>query len=103
MLILTGTINLYFRGWLRWDGVLDSPAFWRTGTGHALAGKLLAVATMVTVSAVHDFILGPAAGHAQPGSARALALRKRAAGLARGNALLGILVVVAAVRLTRGG
>lgn len=102
-LIITGIINLYFCGWLRRDGVLNSPAFWRTGTGHALAGKLLAVETMLMVSAVHDFILGPAAGHADPSSARALMLRKRAARLARVNALLGIVVVVAAVRLTRGG
>ena len=47
------------------------------------------------------FFLGPAAGHAQPGSPRALALRKHAAHLARANALLGIIVVIAAVRLAR--
>lgn len=103
VLLITGTINLYYRGWLHWAGVLDSAAFWRTGTGHALAGKLVAVVAMIGASAFHDFILGPAAGRAAPGSARAIELRKRAARLARVNALLGILVVVAAVRLTRGG
>ena len=101
VLVATGILNLYYRGWLHWDGVLGASAFWRTGTGHALAGKLAAVVAMITVSAVHDFFLGPAAGHAQPGSPRALALRKHAAHLARANALLGIIVVIAAVRLAR--
>jgi hypothetical protein len=71
--------------------------------GHALAGKLIAVTIMIVVSAVHDFFLGPAAGRATPGSPEALQLRRRAALLARFNAIVGILVVVAAVRLARGG
>lgn len=103
VLVVTGVINLHYRGWLRWDGVLGSATFWQTATGHALAAKLSAVAAMITVSAVHDFVLGPRAGRAQPGSPGAVALRRRAALLARVNALLGVLVVVAAVRLARGG
>jgi uncharacterized membrane protein len=103
VLVVTGIINLHYRGWLHWDGVLGSAAFWRTGSGHALAFKLGAVAAMLTVSAVHDFVLGPRAGRAEPGSQRALMLRRRAALLARLNALLGVLLVVAAVRLARGG
>jgi hypothetical protein len=83
--------------------VLDSAAFWRTGVGHALSGKLVAVAAMIVVSALHDFVLGPAAGRAAPGSADAVRLRRRAALLARVNALLGVAIVVAAVRLARGG
>jgi len=51
---------------------------------------------------VHDFFLGPAAGRAAPASARANRLRRRAALLARVNALLGLLLVAAAVRLARG-
>jgi hypothetical protein len=58
---------------------------------------------MITCSAIHEFILGPRAGRATPGSAAAIALRKRAATLARANAILGVLLVVAAVRLARGG
>ena len=103
VLVLTGVANLHYRGWLQWDGVLASGAFWRTGVGHALAAKLAAVATMLIVSAVHDFVLGPAAGRAVAGSPDALALRRRAALLARANALLGVVIVVAAVRLARGG
>lgn len=101
ILLITGTLNLYFRGWLHWSGVLGSADFWRTGTGVALALKLLAVTTMLIVSGVHDFILGPMAGRLTAGSPEALAFRRRAALLARGNALLGIVIVIAAVRLAR--
>lgn len=101
VLIVTGIINLHYRGWLHWRGVLGAAAFWRTGTGHALALKLIAVAVMIIVSAVHDFVLGPVAGRAVPGLPRAAALRRRAALLARANAVLGLLIVVAAVRLAR--
>lgn len=103
VLVVTGVLNLHFRGWLHWDGVLGSAAFWSTPTGHALAAKLVAVTVMITVSLVHDLVLGPAAGRATAGSPEALTLRRRAALLARGNALVGVIVVVAAVRLARGG
>ncbi len=103
VLVITGVINLHYRHWLRWDGVLKNVAFWRTATGHALAAKLGAVAAMIVVSFVHDFIVGPRAGTVPPGSAKGLALRKRAALLARVNAVLGVIVVIAAVRLARGG
>lgn len=102
ILLVTGALNLQFRGWLHWDGVLGAAEFWRTGTGIALALKLVSVAVMVIVSAVHDFVLGPMAGRMQPGSPAAVAFRRRAALLARGNALLGVIIVIAAVRLARG-
>jgi len=101
ILLVTGTLNLYFRGWLHWSGVFGSADFWRTGTGTALALKLIAVMAMVIVSAVHDFVLGPMAGRMEPGSPAALAFRHRAALLARANALLGVIIVIAAVRLAR--
>lgn len=103
VLVVTGVLNLYFRGWLHWNGVLNSGAFWRTAVGHALAAKLVAVVLMISISAIHDFIHGPRAGRATPGSAEAIALRKQAAMLARLNAFVGIIVVIAAVRLARGG
>jgi copper resistance protein D len=102
VLLITGVLNLQFRGWLQWSGVLGAAAFWHTGIGVALAIKLAAVATMVLVSAVHDFVLGPMAGRLAAGSPEALTFRRRAALLARANALLGVIIVVAAVRLTRG-
>jgi len=59
------------------------------------------VVVMVTASALHDFVLGPAAGRATLGSERALLLRRRAALLARVNALVGVVLVAAAARLAR--
>ena len=103
VLLATGVINLYYRGWLHWHGVFASRAFWATNLGRALAAKLACVIVMITVSAIHDFVHGPLAGRAAPGSAAAFALRKRAALLARVNAIFGILLVIAAVRLARGG
>jgi uncharacterized membrane protein len=100
ILLVTGTLNLYFRGWLSWE-VLGSAAFWVTPAGHALSLKLLAVTAMLLVSSIHDFVLGPRAGRVPPGSPAAIALRSRAARLARLNALLGVAVVVAAVVLAR--
>jgi uncharacterized membrane protein len=101
VLLVTGTLNLHFRGWLQWSGLLDSPAFWWSPAGIALAVKLAAVTVMVVMSAVHDFHLGPAAGRVQAGSPDALALRRRAAWLGRLNAILGIVLVIAATRLVR--
>jgi uncharacterized membrane protein len=102
VLVATGVGNLYFRGWLHWTGVLGSAVFWRTGVGHALAAKLAAVTVMISISAIHDFVHGPRAGRAAPGSAEAVAMRRRAASLARINAIVGIVLVIAAVRLARG-
>jgi uncharacterized membrane protein len=98
ILVATGVGNLWYRGWLR---ELPRADFWRTGTGHALAAKLACVAVMITTSAVHDFALGPAAGRSKPGSPEAIRLRRLAALLARVNAIVGVLLVVAAVRLAR--
>jgi hypothetical protein len=64
--------------------------------------KLVAVAVMLVVGAVHDFAIGPRAGQASADSPRAVQLRRRAALLARVNALVGLVVVIAAVRLARG-
>lgn len=102
VLVATGVLILELRGMLRWSGVLGSSEFWASGFGHALAAKLVAVVAMIVASLVHDFIIGPAAGRAPAGSPRSLVLRRRAALLARANAIVGIIVVLAAVRLARG-
>ncbi|MDE3126660.1 MAG: CopD family protein [Gemmatimonadota bacterium] len=102
ILVVTGVINLHYRHWLQWNGLLDNPSFWRTAQGHSLAIKLGCVTAMIVVSFVHDFITGPAAGRARPGSPEAAALRRRAALLARLNAIFGLILVIAAVRLARG-
>lgn len=102
VLVVTGVINLHYRGWLHWRGVLGASQFWASPVGRSLGLKLAAVAAMLIVSAVHDFGIGPAAGQAAAGSPEAQQLRRRAALLARVNALLGIVVVIAAVRVARG-
>lgn len=102
VLIVTGVLNLHFRDLLRWE-VLGAGAFWAGTYGRALAVKLAAVGVMLVLSLVHDFVLGPAASRAPPGSDAALGLRRRASWLARINAVVALVVIVAAVRLTRGG
>ena len=102
VLLVTGVLNLYFRGWFDPSAPLGHAAFWQSGPGHALMAKLSAVVVMLVVSAIHDFGIGPRAGREIPGSSRALELRRRAALLARVNAAIGVVVVIAAVRLARG-
>jgi hypothetical protein len=65
--------------------------------------KLVIVASMVGLSALHDFVLGPRASRLAPGSDTALLARRRAAWLARINTLLGVALIVVSVRLARGG
>ena len=101
MLLVTGVLNLHFRGQLSW-GTLGAGVFWVSPYGRALAWKLIFVAGIVIASAYHDFALGPAASRAEPGSDEAKALRKRAAWVGRINAVLSVLLIIAAVRLTRG-
>ncbi len=102
VLLATGVLNLHFRGLLRGD-LLGDPAFWSGAAGTALAWKLGCVAVMLGLSAVHDFVLGPAAGRAEAGSPRASRYRAWAAQMARANALVGLVLVYWAVRLARGG
>lgn len=102
ILLVTGVVNLHFRGWLSAE-VWSNPAFWRSRMGIALAWKLVAVTTMIALSAFHDFVAGPAASRVTPGSPAALKARRQAALLARVNAVVGLIVVIAAVRLARGG
>lgn len=102
ILLVTGVANLWFRGLLS-AAVLGSASFWGSRYGTALAWKLAAVTVMVGVSALHDFWLGPAASRLRPGSPEALRSRRWASWLARLNAGVGVLLVLAAVRLARGG
>jgi uncharacterized membrane protein len=102
VLLVTGVLNLHFRGVLA-ARVLADAGFWGSPYGRALAWKLGAVTAMLIVQAVHDFAVGPAASRLMAGSPDALVARRRAALLARASAILGIVVVIAAVRLARGG
>lgn len=99
VLLVTGVINLYFRGVL--DRDLWNAAFWNTRFGRVLGVKLAAILSMLVLQVLHDFQLGPAAGRARAGTEEAIRLRRRAALVARSSALLGLLILIAAVFLVR--
>lgn len=99
ILLVTGVLNLHFRGLLSVQ--LLRANFWATPYGGILALKLLAVLGMLLIQAIHDFSHGPKASRATPGTAEAMRMRRRAALLARVSAVFGIVVLLAAVRLTR--
>ena len=99
LLLITGLLNLQFRGLL--SAQLFNGSFWATSYGRALALKLLAVLFMLVLQTIHDFFHGPAASRSTPGTPEALRMRRQAAMMARVSALLGILVVLTAVRLAR--
>ncbi len=101
VLLATGVLNLHFDGVLKGE-MLGSRAFWTSAYGRVLGWKLLAVTGIVVGSALHDFVYGPKASRAEVGSAEALVLRRRAVWIARVNALFGLILLVAAIRLTRG-
>lgn len=102
VLVVTGLLNLHLRGFLTSER-LGSGAFWATPYGRTLALKLAAVGAMLVLQAVHDFVAGPRASRQHPGSAGAIRTRRSAAMLARIGAVLGLVVLYAAVRLARGG
>ena len=101
VLLVTGVLNLHVRGLLMWETLGDG-GFWTSAYGRTLLWKLVCVAGIVLGSAYHDFVVGPAASRAEPGSPQAVALSGRAAWIGRVNAVLGILLIVTASRLTRG-
>ncbi|HEX9691823.1 MAG TPA: DUF4149 domain-containing protein [Gemmatimonadales bacterium] len=100
VLLMTGVLNLQFRGLLE-SATLLRAEFWGTTYGRFLALKLTCVVLMIVLGAVHDFVLGPAASRAAPGTPQAAALRHRSAWIARINAVVGLILIVAAVRLVR--
>ena len=102
VLLVTGVLNLHFRGALRADILLSSP-FWGTPYGRSLAVKLVAVFAMLALSAWHDFLLGPSSLLVEEGTEQARAARRKAALVARYTGVAGLIVILAAVRLARGG
>jgi copper resistance protein D len=102
VLVVTGLTNLHFRGVLR-GSVLGEAAFWETRYGTSLAWKLAAVGVMIALSAWHDFRIGPQSAQLPPDSPEALRMRRKASWTARINGVVGIVLVIVAVRLARGG
>jgi len=91
LLILTGMFNLAYRGYgwaALWDGSL-----WRGSFGQILGLKLLLVAVILVLSAVHDFIVGPQAAALtarDPADESALRMRRAASWFGRVNLLLAV-------------
>lgn len=103
LLLLTGTFNLFFRGFGWAD--LWSGRLWEGSFGHALAIKLLFVMVISLLSVLHDFLIGPRATRlwqANPGSTDAQRLRRQASLIGRANLLLALATVALGTLLVRG-
>lgn len=103
VLLLTGAFNLWMRGVRPAD---FGRAEWLASPfGQAVVLKLALFAAVLSISAVHDFIIGPRATLAverDPRSFEAERLRRAATLLGRVDAGLALALVAAAVVLVRG-
>jgi uncharacterized membrane protein len=102
MLAVTGVANLYLKagGSLAVVGALLPTPY-----GRLLVAKVVLVLAIVALSLYHDFVVGPQAARAleaNPASAEAKALRRRASRLGRINAMLSLVVMTLALLLVRG-
>ena len=105
LLIATGVINTSYRG-VTWESIASGQLL-AGDFGRLLTAKLGLVVAMIVLSAVHDFVIGPASTRAlerkDPGGIHeAAVLRRRASWLGRLNALLALVVIALAVALVRG-
>jgi len=104
VLIVTGLINVRGQG-IPWSAWLDL-GFWRTAWGAALGWKLILVVVTLTVSAVHDFYVGPNAIRLMqeaPESREAERMQWWSSLLGRLTLLLSLAILWFAVLLPRGG
>jgi putative copper export protein len=103
VVLLTGTFNLWARGVRLSDFVREE---WLSSPfGKTVVLKLLVFAAVLTISATHDFAVGPRATAAiaqNPRSEHAAAMRRRASLLGRANVVLALVLVGAGVMLVRG-
>lgn len=100
-LVVTGVVQLRARGW--WSAAFwGAPGLWSSPLGHALLGKLATVTLMLLLQALHDFWLGPLSGRLPADGEEARKVRKRAALLARVNALAALVLLWFAVAVARG-
>lgn len=104
LFILTGIINLSYRGY-DW-GDLWSGALWGGSFGQTLALKLALVAVIMAMSVVHDFLVGPRATalmDRNPIAKETRRWRRAASWFGRVSLLLALIVVMLGVMLVRGG
>ncbi len=103
VLLVTGTFNLWARG-VR-VGDLARAEWLSSPYGTLVSMKIATFLTVVGVSAIHDFAVGPRATQAiihDPRSAEATSMRRTASLLGRANALLALVLIAVAVMLVRG-
>ncbi len=104
LLLVTGTINLAYRGY----GFSDffSGLIFRGTFGHILLQKLIFVGIILVLSIVHDFWIGPRTSaliRQDPVSPESMRYRRMASWLGRLNFIMAIIIVALAVMLVRGG
>ncbi|PZN06282.1 CopD family protein [Thermaerobacter composti] len=99
ILAVTGAVQMAARG-ATLANVMDG-SFFQTPWGRILGAKLLAVSLMMLLTAMHDFVAGPAAERAARAGGDPERLRRRAGRLARVTAILALIVVFLAVQLVR--
>jgi uncharacterized membrane protein len=99
-------VSGFYRAAERGVGVtaLLSGEAWGSRMGRLLTVKLVLVVAVLVVSLLHDFSIGPRAGramNAEPGSERALALRRAASWMGRFNLVAALVIVALGLMLTR--
>jgi putative copper export protein len=102
LILLTGLLALYGRGFPT-EAIL-SASFWDTPYGSALMGKLHLFATVLIISGIHDFWLGPKAvrlmeSDEEPEKARKYT--KASSWVGRINLILGLAILFYAVDMIR--
>ena len=103
ILILTGVANLRLRGFT-W-GMLATAGFWASGFGAILKIKLILVAVLLVLGALHDFWIGPRTTtlwQSHPQAPQLARLRRLSSWMGRINLLLSLAIVALAVILVRG-
>lgn len=103
ILLVTGSFNLWVRG-VRFSD-FTRVEWLSSAFGKTVLVKLGAFATVLMVSAVHDFVVGPRATALiaeAPRSPEAQSARRRASLLGRANVILALVLVAAGVMLVRG-
>lgn len=103
LLFLTGTFNLFYRGFVWAD--LWGGRIWEGTFGRVLALKLLLFAAVFLLSCLHDFAIGPRAAavwRMDPASPETKRLRRQASWIGRLNLVLALVIVVLGIVLVRG-
>lgn len=103
LLVITGLTNLWLRGIA--PAELLNADLYRGRWGRALLAKLALVASVLAISAAHDFWVGPRAIALMEADAGACArsMRRRARWMGRLTLLLSLGILWLAVTLPRGG